>query len=171
MVRTIGIITILLTPMCMSRQCINTIDTHEVIDELINKKLMIEELAFDVSNLLYLDTALAERLNEIMPEYMEKEGLDIIDFVISNNDKTELKLSAEYQSIYQLLNEMDSNLIDYLRTNFGIEKTGSSICGDALILNNEAFIEFRSESSTQGIIIELDGPRTVKIALAYMLID
>jgi hypothetical protein len=157
--------------MCISKHCFDIINVENIIDQLSDKQLSIEELPFDPVNLLYLDTAMADKLIDIAPIYMKKKGVNISDFVIGTEAKVELSLSAEYQSINALLNSMDRSLIDYLRNNFGIENINNSMCSDALLLNNKAFIEFENDGSIQGIVLELDSTKSVKIALVYMLID
>ena len=156
---------------CTLKKDLIFFNADQILEQLRQEELVASQLPFDLINLLYLDTGLAEKLREVAPAYMSQKNIDLDLFQINEMDKSEIDLVSKYASVKDILAKPDDSIKSYLKESFGIEDSEQSMSSSVLLLNDKAFVEFRGEGSVYAITLELLGTKKVKLGIAYINLD
>lgn len=173
MIRILNYLTLIflvaLSTECMSRQELRFVKIEKVLEEIKSNKLNIQQLSFDIENIFYLDTGLISEVNRLVT--LDKNKIRHSNFIIDENDKEDIQLSLKVSSLEDLLIRPDIELSEYLKSSFGIDNYKDKIESEILIYKNRYFVQFTNDGSLYALIFELINDQTVRVEIAYIIID
>ncbi len=150
---------------------IKVIDIKEVFSDLNGGQISINQLEFDLSDCLYLDSSLKYLIDSLEPSYFRDRAFDLSKYVFDPNDKEEIWLSSNYESVKDLIVSSDRNLKRYLKNRFGVKDYKEDITEAVLVYEEKAFIKFSNEFSSSGYLVELIEPNKINLLIAYVIVD
>ena len=149
----------------------DVIDIEEVLSDLREGRITSNQLEFDLSDCLYLDSSLKHSIDSLVPSYFTNKKFEPSKYEFDSEDGNKILLSSDYKVVSDLVVKPDPNFKRYLKDQFGFKKYKEDSTDVVLIYGEKAFIKFSNEFSSSGYIIELIEPNMINVLVAYVIVD